>query len=406
MRISLTAAEPTRAKFASLMSSQMLHRQINVQRTPLPIETAFTRDDALGDMLVGDESHWNRYYFDYPPEWKTSDTGEPIVGVRSIWLLNNTRHIQFYLYIRKYAKVHFLSALRQNVERFRDSSMSNIHLRPPTDEEVDIAVLHMRDEYISKYTIRVDTTIGPDDKLDVIEEAIMKYFNTFVDAINKDITTDWLMSPNPKFHQVDIDIIHGTENRDIAFNQSYDNDRFTFSIYSPRNTNRYTTNYEGDKTLESFVDFCIAPYMPSEVIFSGRYDRNTFKLVEHPTPFIDGDTIFDDDFNDVFNVGNEPHQNSVDNIIRFHRTIEFKNLWDRHTCKVYASFANQSNHYYVGNSHVHFTPIKYYKLNARDNRFWIELYSGRKPNVPMRLPEGEGFVIEMQFMQNDKLLYV
>ncbi len=60
----------------------MKQRQLNIQRTPLPIETVFFQEDA-DKVPIQDLLHWNRYYFYYPPEWITSDTGEDIVGVRS-----------------------------------------------------------------------------------------------------------------------------------------------------------------------------------------------------------------------------------------------------------------------------------------------------------------------------------
>ena len=167
----------------------------------------------------------------------------------------------------------------------------------------------------------------------------------------------------------------------------------------------YSENQE-DSDLDCYVDIAIMPSMSTfEKLYNlnGKYTPLPEEVRGELNEF---DDVFSDDFNDVFNIGDEPYQNSVHQFYQFHRTIELKNLWDRHTCKVYASFANQANHNYLGNTHVYFTPIKYYKLNSRDKRFWLELYSARNPNIPMRLPDHEGFVMEMQFMQNDKLLYV
>ena len=61
----------------------MNNRQLNIQRTPLPIESVFTQEDVACNIdehgnrkPIHDNIHWNRYYFDYPPEWQTSETGE------------------------------------------------------------------------------------------------------------------------------------------------------------------------------------------------------------------------------------------------------------------------------------------------------------------------------------------
>ena len=107
----------------------------------------------------------------------------------------------------------------------------------------------------------------------------------------------------------------------------------------------------------------------------------------------------------MFNVGDKPWQNSLDFITTYHRYLNFKNIYNRESLKIHASFANESNNYYIGNSHIYFNPIKYYKLNSKDDRFWIEFYSGRHYNYPVNIPEDEGFILEMLFMQNQKLLY-
>ena len=88
-------------------------RSETFQQTPIPIETVYFLNDAVkfkntnGYELMRDELKFNRYYFDYPPEWKTSNTGEMIIGVRSIWTLNKRRHLRFSIIIRKYLKEKF-----------------------------------------------------------------------------------------------------------------------------------------------------------------------------------------------------------------------------------------------------------------------------------------------------------
>ena len=132
----------------------MKQRQLNIQRTPLPIESVFFQDDVATNTVkvngvtrkekIYDSVHWNRYYFDYPPEWITSDTGEDIIGVRSLWLLNKQRHIQFTLFIRKYAKVHFCTAY--NNIHGTNYQISRIDTLQLTGEELDEAVFRIRNE--------------------------------------------------------------------------------------------------------------------------------------------------------------------------------------------------------------------------------------------------------------------
>ena len=128
------------------------------------------------------------------------------------------------------------------------------------------------------------------------------------------------------------------------------------------------------------------------------------KTRSDPQP-ITSDDNFGNDFTALFNIGDKSYQNKLEDICKFHRTITFHNVFDRSTVKIRASFANQSKNYYVGNSHVYFNPIKYYKLNSNDDKFWIEFYNARNPDTPINIPDDENFVLEMLFLQNRKLLY-
>ena len=89
------------------------------QQTPLPIETAYFLNDAVkvnvegGKKLMRDPNKFNRFYFDYPPEWKTSNTGEMIVGVRSMWTLNKRRIFPFLIFLRKYRKQKFYETAKK-----------------------------------------------------------------------------------------------------------------------------------------------------------------------------------------------------------------------------------------------------------------------------------------------------
>ena len=108
----------------------------------------------------------------------------------------------------------------------------------------------------------------------------------------------------------------------------------------------------------------------------------------------------------MFNIGTGPDENDPEQYKIYSKQFIFDHIWDRHSCKVYSSIGEQSLHHYIGNSQIDFSPIKYYKLNSTDQQFWIELYSGRNYNVPIKLPKNESFVIEMQLLPFQKMLYV
>lgn len=113
------------------------------------------------------------------------------------------------------------------------------------------------------------------------------------------------------------------------------------------------------------------------------------------------------DFADVMNIGDQFFQNSPNKYLgKWLRKIEFENVWDRQPCKVYSSIAEDSSKGYLGSSHIDFQPIKYFKLNSTDQRFWVEFYSSSHYKIPIALPKNESFVIEMQLLPFNKMLYV
>ena len=52
---------------------------INDEQTPIPIETIFFLEEARRDP-----NKPNRFYFNYPVQWRTNNMGESIIGVRNI----------------------------------------------------------------------------------------------------------------------------------------------------------------------------------------------------------------------------------------------------------------------------------------------------------------------------------
>ena len=69
---------------------------VNDEEIPISIESAFFLEDANKDL-----NKPNRYYFDFPGNWVTSNKGETIIGIRNIWMIKPKRRLDFILRLFK-----------------------------------------------------------------------------------------------------------------------------------------------------------------------------------------------------------------------------------------------------------------------------------------------------------------
>ena len=309
---------------------------------PVPIETAFFLEDAKQDL-----TKMNRFYFNFPAEWCTSNKGESVIGVRSMWLLARRRKLEVTIKIAKIDKKTYESKLHGNVN----------------DQTVPVMNWKSLEGYGHCIQFKVIDWVSVDGDLRGFFDAVNDAFRSVL--LKDDTLTIWT--------QDDDDIA----SRDIQTDGYYDSKGFHEIIYAEKNKNN-NTFIDIDKT-ERYEE----PYM----VF--------FRLID-----------YNDDFKEVFNIGTEPDENDPEQYKIYSKQFIFDHIWDRHSCKVYSSIGEQSLHHYIGNSQIDFCPIKYYKLNSTDQQFWIELYSGRNYNVPIKLPKNESFVIEMQLLPFQKMLYV
>ena len=91
------------------------------EQTPIPIEYVYFLEDGEQDPTKP-----NRYYFNFPQEWCTSNRGESIIGVRRIFMLARSRKIEFTLGVRKYRRDDY-KKLKENNKGFTDDQIySNI----------------------------------------------------------------------------------------------------------------------------------------------------------------------------------------------------------------------------------------------------------------------------------------
>lgn len=111
---------------------------------------------------------------------------------------------------------------------------------------------------------------------------------------------------------------------------------------------------------------------------------------------------FNDDFRYVLNIANKNDKGEyiinefpiTDEIIRFYH------VWDRHSCNVLASFAQENMQ--IGYLNQKYNPIKYYYLRNEGNKIWFEFYNNSENDIPIQFPKDgrDGLNIECVFLYN------
>ena len=191
----------------------------------------------------------------------------------------------------------------------------------------------------------------------------------------------------------DIDIYEEIGNEIRLTINSRENDEYyvDFMMTADNNDATYKKFYMWDNVNDE--------PLPYSVINPGELDLNIY----------DDDTVndrFDFDTACYFHIGdNNPYRNSIHHITKFHRELMFKHILTNLQCEVAASFATQSNHNLIGRTNEAYTPIKYYKLNDNDDKFWIELYDRNEIDIPVAFEDFFVFTMDVVLLQNRKLIY-
>ena len=423
-----------------------LHPTINNisdPQIPIPIETVYFLEDGERD-----KNRPNRYWFNFPAEWSTANIGESIVGVRNIYTLARRRKLEFDLSIRKYLRSAFdaLKANEKNINKTDDEIYDMLAEGQKGEVTTHIISWLSTDDDLRKVFEDIINTIKPKfdeynkmvaEKYKVTEKIAADMYKSYLDILrnysvsvvggvisgviesykflfkNKDeydaylndvskFNKDNAQKLTPLFRLSDLN----RELNDIQMDGYYDYDKNTFieTLFSPINT-QIDYYIENPDYIPTPTPTPIPPYLKVEDNVNVNLYNVDFKInfVEKNTD----ENYRRFDFADVMNIGNESFQNKPEQYQnKWLRRIDFINVWDRHSCKIYSSIAEQASHNYIGNSSVSFNPIKYYKLNSSDQKFWVEFYSGRHNNIPIVIPKNESFCIEMQFFSYRKLLYV
>ena len=325
---------------------------------PIPTETAVFSDDGV----IDDEKKW-RWWFTFPDTWTTSNVGEKILGIRNIWLNQSRRKLQYTLKLHKYL--------------YYDNGAGAAEIYEPSENYMEVKI------------------------------------------------TSWL--PIEKdLREIYIDVIAHLREAIIENEKYKDPEQISFEMPGSPTTSR---DFQMDGVFE--------PYMNRVSFVEKMYCRDThdYPVVQIETP--GGETLncftmckfsisdYNDDFKLVFNLMTDeeveqgiyrPGEKNLFPRDTFVTDFSFYDVWDRHSCKLFSSFAADSNRGYIGNSTVDMIPIKYFKLNSTDKKFYIDFYNSRNINCPSVIPYqnspggqklmNEQFLMEIQLMQNDKLLYI
>ena len=389
---------------------------------PLPIETVYnsTKDaitasknnDKRTYYLTDSDSDVIQLYFKYPPEWHTSKVGEKIIGVRNMKIsIRSKLRISFVLYIRKYRQDKFnelARALYDDIKHLTDEQIQDVVNRMERD---DCKVFKVR--YCNDIFDNIDDFIN--DLLTTIDN-VNVYNKLYDNVLNSNQTKDAKIAALEQLNadSGDYDLI--CLRNDIAFYLDREND---IDIYTNIG-NEVMLTIDSTLNKDYYIDFMMtadnddAAYkkfymwdddndepLPYAIINPGELDLNVYddddELISDRFDFDTACYLHIDD--------NDLHRNSIHYITKFHRNITIKHVLNNLQCEVAASFANQSNHNFIGRTNETYTPIKYYKVNDNDDKFWIRLYDRNEIDIPVAFEDFFVFTMDVVLLQNRKLLY-
>ena len=311
-----------------------MNNQYSNLNIPIPTETALFSEDGEIDT----ELKW-RWWFKLPDIWTTSNIGEKIIGIRSIYLMKNRRKIKYTIHMKKYKYSYIDSGI----------------------------MIH--DETVNELIVPIVSWLPVEKDLREFYIDMLGYINSAIEENNK----------TKKPEQIAFEMnTRNAYKRDIQMDGVFE-------------------KYENRR---SFVEkiYCPNKYSPEIIDGTTYYTECKFKI-----------TDTNEDFDLIFNKNQNPLPE--DYVIE----MNFYDVWDRHSCKIFSNIASNSSRGYIGNSQIELNPIKYFKINSTDKKFYIDFYNSRNIKCPSVLPYkikedgstlNEPFIIELQLMQNEKLLYI
>lgn len=207
---------------------------------PVPIETVFFLDDGKQDPYQP-----NRYYFDYPGNWATSNNGENIIGLRSIKLQRSHIKLDFIIKIAKYKEEDYLD----NYENSYDYTINKL-VQQKNAKYVDLNVVCW---------IKPDE-ISYDNLFEMVNDSMINYINKgWADGFVQNYAL-----PN---------------DRDILLDGYYDKNGYHIIIYSERNKtflDDYDLSFQLYYANDNFKELFNVPKLDGlwkkEIIFDKVWD--------------------------------------------------------------------------------------------------------------------------------------
>lgn len=310
--------------------------RVDSEQIPLPIEMVYNSyRDAVTDVnnVTGGENyfqngpkHFNRIYFKYPPEWRTSNVGEKIIGVRNMkFSVRKCYKLEFELYIRKYRQDKF------------DELAEGLY----PDDDID----HLDDDQIQDVVNRMNR--------DDIHVYRIEYSNDIFDNVD-DFIKDLYEKINKEniYNKINNDIYNSkqTNNEKIAAFEQLDADKDNYYLMCLRNDVPFYLKRNDILIKEKIIDNVILSITSSSNVYKDFYIDfmmtpfnigTTYKKFymwdnnkDEPLPYVvlnpeelDEDDIFDFDTANYFNIWNDnSNQNSLEYVTKFHRRLELKNI--------------------------------------------------------------------------------
>ncbi|KAK8895893.1 hypothetical protein M9Y10_013779 [Tritrichomonas musculus] len=201
------------------------------QNLPIPIETVYFLEDGEQDITKP-----NRYYFNFPADWLTSNRGESIVGIRNINMLARRRKIEFDLSIRKYLRCVYNKLKKENPTK--------------TKEEI---ISMMDDKYKGEITVHIISWLGTEHDFRKLFDDIKAQLRQRFDAYNKRVENKfkiaWDFTLDILRRHVDIFRKYIFKNPlYVAFWPAYDTYKILYGIF-------FSSKEEFEKVKAELVNF-------------------------------------------------------------------------------------------------------------------------------------------------------
>ena len=445
----------------------MSYRRDNTddEHIPLPIETVYNsivdslrvKDDyGTTKYYTDNPEHFNRIYFKYPAEWRTSNLGEKIIGVRHMSVKWRTGWIDFIIYVRKYDSDTY-DKLRNVITRVNKEICETLS----EDEIHELVLDNLPNEYVRVYQIPIHIRVTSNDNwidiVDHIRKAIDDHnlYNHLKEKImDRKITPDQRTTLLKQLEDIKYDyesmlsksneligerIPFYLQSEDVIVEDVFEDNQHILKIRSKdagwfniiRSVDllitrshsydyeiyAYNNFYDGHRSKDYIKhrinhEGQLIPYEEEPDIDDEEEEEEEEDWNDEP---IDEDDIKEQLYDNIkfdpytasfFNIGSDnPFKNNIYKLYHYSDEHILKNILTDLECEVVASFATQSNHYLVGRTNEPFCPIKYYKLNHSDETFWIEFYDKNEIKIPLPINDNVVFTMDMVFLQNRKLLY-